>query len=88
MFFIFSVTFVSFLLVSFPTASTGGDIAYFDFNESSGGWTFGRLADWEWGYPSYEIDGNAWETNLGANYFSGSCGRFDYPSIILGPRGS
>ena len=64
-----------------------GDGPCFDFYETDGGWTAGGTADWEWGSPSYEIDGNAWETNLGADYFNSSCGWLDSPPINLGYEG-
>jgi hypothetical protein len=62
-------------------------VATFDFNASDGGFVAGGYADWEWGTPSYNIDGNAWETNLGMNYFNNSCGWLDTPGINLGPEG-
>ena len=59
----------------------------FDFNETDEGWTTGGYADWEWGDPSFVIDGKAWETNLQANYFNNSCGWIDSPLIRIGPDG-
>jgi hypothetical protein len=59
----------------------------FDFNSSDGGWTVGGIADWEWGYPSYVFDGNAWETNIGENYFNNACGWLESPVINFGPEG-
>ena len=59
----------------------------FDFNATDGGWTTGGYADWQWGSPTYIIDGNAWETNLGANYYNSSCGWLDSPAINLGAEG-
>lgn len=59
----------------------------FDFNDWDGGGIFEGYADWEWGYPSYVIDGNAWETNLDGNYFNNACGRLTSPLINLGPEG-
>jgi hypothetical protein len=64
----------------------GGQVC-FDFNATNGGWAAGGYADWQWGTPSYVIDGNAWETNLGANYFNSSCGWLDSPAINLGAEG-
>jgi hypothetical protein len=59
----------------------------FDFNESDGGWTPGGNADFEWGFPSCEIDGNAWETNIQGPYPTAACGWLDSPPIDLGPEG-
>ncbi|MFQ6104604.1 MAG: hypothetical protein ACE5OP_09970 [Candidatus Glassbacteria bacterium] len=61
--------------------------ACFYFNETDGFWTWEGYADFEWGYPSYEIDGNAWETNLQGNYFNNACAIFVSPVINLGPEG-
>jgi len=59
----------------------------YNFNLTGSGWNFEGHVDWEWGFPSYEIDGKAWETNIGANYFNVSCGLLTSPSIDLGPQG-
>lgn len=59
----------------------------FNFNETDDGWSPGGLASWEWGEPSYVLDGNAWETNLGGNYANASCGWLDSPEITLGSEG-
>ena len=59
----------------------------FDFNATDGAWTAGGYADWQWGTPSYVIDGNAWETNIGTNYFNNACGWLDSPVIKLGSDG-
>ncbi len=64
----------------------GGEVC-FDFNETDGAWSAGGYSDWQWGTPSYVIDGNAWETNIGANYFNSSCGWLDSPTINLGEEG-
>jgi len=70
-----------------PVLPTFDNQVCFDFNDSDGGWTAGGYADWEWGTPSNEIDGNAWETNLGADYFNDACGWIDSPVIYLGHAG-
>ncbi len=59
----------------------------FDFNNTDGGWTAHHYLDWEWGYPSVQIDGNAWESNIQANYFNSACGELDSPVINLGSDG-
>ena len=64
----------------------GGQVCY-DFNSSDGGWVAGGFADWQWGDPSFVIDGKAWETNLMANYFNNSCGWIDSPTMDLGNEG-
>ena len=55
-----------------PCIYPAGEVC-FDFNDSDGCWIFegyGETEEWEWGYPSYVIDGNAWETRIGANYYN------------------
>jgi hypothetical protein len=60
----------------------------FDFNDTDGGWTAGGTADgYEWGYPSYVIDGNAWETNVGGTYTNNACTWVDSPPINFGAEG-
>lgn len=59
----------------------------YDFNNMTQGWNVGGIADWEWGIPSYEIDGRAWETNLGDRYYDGACGWLVSPPIELGASG-
>ncbi len=59
----------------------------FDFELLDGGWAPGGVADWEWGWPSYQLDGKAWETNIGERYFNDSCGWLDSPPFQLGPSG-
>jgi hypothetical protein len=59
----------------------------FDFNSTNGGWTAGGYADWQWGYPTYVFDGNAWETILGGYYYNNACGWLDSPAINFGSEG-
>jgi hypothetical protein len=65
----------------------GGQVC-FDFNATDGGWVARGTADgYEWGYPSYVIDANAWETNIGGYYLNSACTWVDSPSISFGPEG-
>jgi hypothetical protein len=59
----------------------------FDFNSTEQGWTSGGNADWQWGYPSYVFDANAWETNIDGDYFNDACGWLESPAINFGPEG-
>lgn len=59
-----------------------------DFSYSDGGFTPGGVADWEWGEPSVNLYGNAWETNLQANYENNACGWLDSPFIRINTCGA